>query len=73
MKYNKYKIEDINIGDEVYFDSTQGQSNQDLYWKVIHKTENEKQLIVQLDEMGHKDLRWTVDITEVRRHLKISK
>ena len=73
MKYNKYKIEDINIGDEVYFDSTQVQSNHDLYWKVIHKTENEKQLIVQLDEMGHKDLRWTVDIAEVRQHLKTNK
>jgi hypothetical protein len=73
MKYNKYKIEDINIGDEVYFDSIQGQSNHDLYWKVIHIMEKEKQLIVQLDEMGHSDLRWTVDISEVRQHLKISK
>lgn len=73
MKYNKYKIEDIEVGDEVYFDSTPGQSNHDLYWKVISKLENEERLIVQLDEMGHSDLRWTVNIDEVRQHIKIGK
>ena len=69
----EYKFEDINIGDEVYFNSTPSQSNHDLYWKVIHKYENEKQLVVQLDEMGHSDLRWTIGIKEVRQHLKLNK
>lgn len=69
----EYKFEDINIGDEVYFNSTPSQYNHDLYWKVINKYENEKQLVVQLDEMGHKDLRCIVDISEIRQHLKINK
>lgn len=30
----KYKFEDINIGDEVYFESTNLQSNFDLYWNL---------------------------------------
>ena len=67
------KFEDINIGDGVYFNSTNLQSNHDLYWKVIYKYEKEKQLIVQLDEMGHNDLRWTIDIKEVihiEKHIK---
>ena len=66
----EYKMEDIRIGDEVYFDSTPSQSNHDLYWKVIHKYEEEKQLVVQLDEMGFKDLRWLISIKEVKQHLK---
>lgn len=67
-----YKIEDIEIGDEVFFES-KTQSNHDLYWKVIDKMDKEQKLIVRLDEMGHKDLRWTVDIKEVRQHSKHNK
>jgi hypothetical protein len=52
-----YKMENINIGDEVYFDAQPSQGNHDLYWKVIHKDEKEKRLVVQLHEMGYKDLR----------------
>lgn len=66
MKYNRFKIENIEIGDGIYFDSTPAQSNYDLYWKVIDKLEKQNQLIVQLDEMGFNDLRWTVDVSEVR-------
>ncbi len=40
MICNKYKIEDINIGDEVYFDSLPSQNNYDLYWKVNGKRGN---------------------------------
>lgn len=65
-----HQFEDINIGDEVLFYSTQLQSNHDLYWKVIDKLEKEKKLIVQLDEMGYKDLRWVIDIKEVQLHNK---
>lgn len=66
-------MEEINIGDEVYFDSQPAQSNHDLFWTVIHKYEKEKQLVVQLDEMGFRDLRWTIDIKEVRQHVKRNK
>jgi hypothetical protein len=65
----KYKLEDINIGDEVYFDSTTSQLNYDLYWKVINKLEKEKKLLVQLDEMGFHNKRWIISIDEVRLHI----
>lgn len=69
----KYKFEDINIGDEVYFNSTKLQSNHDLYWKVIHKIEHTQELVVQLDEMGYKDERWTIKINEVIYHIPLGK
>ncbi|APZ47462.1 hypothetical protein BW723_14725 [Polaribacter reichenbachii] len=65
----KYKIIDINIGDEVYFESTPSQSNHDLYWQVIDINEKMNTLIVQLDEMGFDDLRWSISIKEVKQHL----
>lgn len=34
----KHKIEDINIGDEVIFESTKIQNNHDEYWTVIGKS-----------------------------------
>ena len=71
MKYNRYEIKDVNIGDEVYFDSTPVQSNHDLYWKILDKLEKQNQLIVQLNDGGFKDLRWTIDIAEVRQYITI--
>jgi len=67
----KYKIEDINIGDEIYFDDVYSgkyltQSNYDEYWTVHGKKEN--QLLVNL----RKEHYWTVDIADVRQHLKIN-
>lgn len=69
----KYKMEDINIGDKVFFESTEMQSNYDLYWTVISKLDNQLQLIVQLDEMGYKDERWTIGLREVRQHIRVAK
>lgn len=68
----EYKFEDINIGDEVIFDSTPSQSNHDLYWKVINKIDQTKELIIQLDEMGYKDLRWTLRMKEVKYHIPLT-
>ena len=62
----KYKLEDINIGDKVYFESTKLQSNYDLYWEVIGKYEQQQDLIVRLNEMGYTDERWTININEVK-------
>ncbi|MBP6310888.1 MAG: hypothetical protein KA408_01360 [Flavobacteriales bacterium] len=59
----KYRIDEINIGDEVIFESTSIQSNYDLYWKVIGK--NKTQLMIELKEMGH-DENWTIEIFEVK-------
>lgn len=60
----KYSIEDINVGDEVYFDSTKIQSNYDLYWVVKEKIGDK--LIIELKEMG-KDEKWTINVSEVRQ------
>ncbi len=70
MKYNRYKFEDIEIGDEVYFDSVPAQSNHDLYWQVIDKLDKEKRLIVQLNEMGFTDERWAINADDVRQIIK---
>lgn len=68
----EHKFEDIKIGDEVIFNSTPSQSNHDLYWTVIDKVEHTKQLIIQLDTMGYKDLRWVLNIKDVLYHLPIT-
>lgn len=67
MEYNKYKIEDINIGDEIYFDSVPSQSNFDEYWAVHGKDKDH--LLVNFK----KEYYWTVKISKVRQHLKITK
>jgi hypothetical protein len=64
-----YKFEDINIGDLVYFNSSKLQSNYDLFWKVLEKLEYSKELVVQLDEMGFKDIKWIIKIEEIQHHL----
>lgn len=32
--YNKYSVEDIQVGDLIYFDDSPSQSNYDEYWHV---------------------------------------
>lgn len=32
--YNKYSVEDIHVGDLIYFDDSPQQSNYDEYWEV---------------------------------------
>lgn len=59
-------MDDIIIGDKVYFDSTKLQNNHDLYWEVIHKYEEQQELVVRLNEMGFTDERWTIKISEVK-------
>lgn len=62
----KYTMDEINLGDEVYFESSKLQSNHDLYWKVIHKYVQTQELVVQLNVMGFNDERWTIKIDEVK-------
>ena len=69
MLYNKFKIEEINIGDEVYFDSTPSQNNHDLYWSVTGKRGT--QLMIQLNYLGQQEY-WTIDVTEVRQFIKLT-
>jgi hypothetical protein len=50
MERNRYKIEDIIIGDSIYFQN-ETQSNHDLYWKVEEKL-NGNFISVRVNEMG---------------------
>ena len=61
----KYNYDDIKINDFVFFEDS-NQSNYDLYWKVIDKDDKTKLIIVQLDEMGHNDERWTISVEQIR-------
>jgi hypothetical protein len=65
-------MEDIRVGDEVYFDSSPSQSNHDLYWTVLQKQDKEERLIVRLNEMGHSDERWVIKIDEVKQLIKLN-
>ena len=72
MRYNQYKITDIEIGDEIYFDDVYSgsrltQSNYDEYWKVHGKNGNN--LLINLREQHW----WSVDVRDVRQHLAINK
>lgn len=58
----KYKIEDINIGDQVIFYSTKYQHHHDEYWTVIGKDRN--QVMIELKKFGF-DENWTLDINEI--------
>ena len=69
-KQSLYKIEDINIGDEVIFESTNSQSNHDLYWKVTAKEGN--RIKIKLTEMGFDDY-WAIQIDDVIAHIPISR
>ena len=68
MSFNKYKIEQIAIGDKIYFDDVYTnnqltQSNFDEYWKVVAK--EGVSLVVNLRDKYN----CTVDIKDVRHHL----
>ena len=69
-KENFYKIENIKVGDEVIFYSTNQQSNRDLYWRVTGKEGN--QIYIELKEMGWEEY-WTISIDEVEDHIPTSK
>lgn len=69
MRYNKYKIEDIEIGGEVYFDDVYSgklltQSNYDEYWTVHGKDGNS--VLVNLRQEHW----WSVDASEIRQYNK---
>lgn len=58
-----YKIEDINIGDEVTFRSKNpNQSDYDECWTVHGKNDND--LLIHVNYLGEK-VYWTININEV--------
>jgi hypothetical protein len=58
---NKFTIDQINIGESVYFENEHIE-NFDLYWKVIGKLENH--LHLKINEMGANDTRF-IDIKDI--------
>ncbi len=66
----KYNIEDIQVGDEVIFNSTNLQSNHDEYWTVTGKSKNE--VMIELKKVGF-DENWTIDISEVIYRIPLGK
>ncbi|BDU25171.1 hypothetical protein [Flavobacterium sp. GSB-24] len=63
-----YNINDIKIGDEVFFHSTTTQNNHDLYWTVTGFTGN--RIHINLDKFGiYQD--WTIDIKDVVAHIPV--
>jgi hypothetical protein len=75
MKYNRYKYDDVEIGDSVYFDDVYSgkyltQSNYDLYWEVTGK--DERNVMLKLNYIG-KDHYWIVKYDEIRQVEKCNK
>lgn len=55
-------MDEIFVGDEVYFESTKLQDNHGEYWPVIGKAGNE--IYVEFKTFGFDD-NWTIKIDEV--------
>jgi hypothetical protein len=51
MRKKHFKIEDIQIGDEILFDD-EHKVHHNIFWRVINKISN-NQLIVEIREMGY--------------------
>jgi len=67
--YNRYKFNDVQIGDGVYFDDVYSgkyltQSNFDEYWEVTGKEKNV--VFLKLRHLGQ-DHYWTVMFDEIKR------
>ncbi|RZK25303.1 MAG: hypothetical protein EOO43_05865 [Flavobacterium sp.] len=58
----KYSADEINVGDEVYFESTASQSNHDDYWLVTGKKSN--RIFISFNKMGM-DETWTLEDKEI--------
>lgn len=68
MSYNKYSIEEIEIGGEVFFDDVYSgklltQSNYDEYWTVHGKDGNNVLINLKTEHW------WTVKVQDIRQYL----
>jgi hypothetical protein len=62
MNNNNYSIEDIQIGDEILFDSTH-KVEHNIFWRVVNKISKSK-LVVEIREMGYAE-KFNIDIRDV--------
>ena len=66
--YNKYSINDIQVGDLVYFDDTVHQSNYDEYWEVYGKSAKNGDVNLKLTYL-YQEYYWTVHCSDIRQKL----
>ena len=62
MKKATYKIDQINIGDDILINDKH-QTHHNLFWRVINKLSNNR-LIVEIKEMGYAE-KYTISIKDV--------
>jgi hypothetical protein len=66
----KYNINDINIGDQVYFKMPYV-NNYDLYWVVVEKDESNELLQLEINEMAANDSQF-VHIKYINNHMPLN-
>ncbi len=62
MKNKFFKIDEINIGDDVLINDKH-QTHHNLFWRVINKLANNK-LLVEIKEMGYAE-KYIISIKDV--------
>ena len=62
MNNKNYSIEDIQIGDEILFNST-NKVEHNIFWRVVKKISKSK-LVVEIKEMGYAE-KFNIDIRDV--------
>lgn len=62
MKNKFFKIDEINIGDDVLINDRH-QTHHNLFWRVINKLSNKK-LLVEIKEMGYAE-KYIISIKDV--------
>ena len=62
MNNNNFSIEDIQIGDEILFDSIH-KVEHNIFWRVVNKISKSK-LVVEIREMGYAE-KFNIDIRDV--------
>jgi hypothetical protein len=67
---SKYRIEEINVGDEIYYEDKY-RSNRHLHWKVLKKID-ESMLLIEGNEAGFNEQR-LIDILDVRKLVLLPK
>ena len=70
--YNQYKLEDIQVGDLVYFIESPGKSNYDEYWEVTGINHAKSQIEIKLNFLNE-DWFTNISLSEIKQLLPIKK
>ena len=69
---NQYKLEDIQVGDLVYFIESPGKSNYDEYWEVTGINHAKSQIEIKLNFLNE-DWFTNISLSEIKQLLPIKK